>query len=455
MENSAWQLDVPSLKYSKLAQNLNVDVCFVGSGITSLYGAYLLAKKGVSVAVVERHDSIGGYATKRSTGKMTAQNGVIYQLLKEDEQLLYYNSITSSINKVLELLSIDCYEKVTSFLYAESEHGVSKLQTEFECYKRLPFTPIASTDIPLPLPSRLAIGMPNMVQIHPVKLTNELAKLAEKEGAMLFTETNIEKLMLASKEVVSSKNFSIKSKHLVVTSHYPLESIRNLYTTKLEINRSYLMTAPTFDLINEHYLNIDAESGRTIRTAVIHGQPHIIYGGGNHLAGILEETTSFYNELKEELKSHFDLHTISAMWSSQDVSTHDSLPYIGQLIEGDPYIHIATGYNKWGLSTSLLAAEIISSSILGEVHSAVSLFSPHRSASSKTIIKQLMQTSYILEQLIGGYLTRQNTPKCTHLGCKTRWNEADQTWDCPCHGSRFSKDGQVLEGPAVYPLKFN
>ena len=454
MIKSIWELDTQAQQFSPLEKSDSYDICIVGAGICGIYSAYLLAKKGFRVVLLEADEHIGGIATKRSTGKLTAQHGAVYQKLKEEDRSLYYEANEACIQQAINEVSISSYEKVTSYLTSQTEKGEETLRTEFDCYKTLPFTPIATNEVELPLEVKLAIGIPNMYQIHPTRFTDDLIKLAVEAGVTIHTNTRIVKIIPNKKTVVSSNQVEIQCKHLLLCTHYPIDSIQNLYTVKLKILRSYLAAVPTFDLLSNHYFNIDKPS-RTIRTALIGDRPYLIYGGGTHFAGTVRETTPYYETLQDELKTIFQITDKPVVWSSQDIETADQMPYVGSLVKNDDFIFIATGFKKWGLSTSLLAAEILTSSIVREHHKAMHLFDPHRNATATQFVSSVAQASFVFEQLVGGYVARMKAPKCTHLGCKTRWNEGDKTWDCPCHGSRFSQEGEVIEGPAVYPLNLN
>lgn len=454
MNKSIWEQDLQAAHFTKLEESATYDICIVGAGICGIYSAYLLAKKGFRVVLLEADEQIGGGATKRSTGKLTAQHGTVYQKLKEEDRSVYYEANEECIQQAINEVSISSYEKVTSYLTCHGEKGEQTLRTEFDCYKKLPFTPIATDEIELPLDVKLAIGMPDMYQIHPVRFTDDLIKLAVKAGVTIHTNTRVVKIVPNKKKVITSNEVEIQCKHLLLCTHYPIDSIKNFYTVKLKIVRSYLAAVPTFDLLTNHYYNID-NPARTIRTALIGGRPHLIYGGGSHFAGTVRETTPYYEALQDELKTIFQIPNTPVVWSSQDIETPDQLPYVGTLAKNDDFIFIATGFKKWGLSTSLLAAEILMSSIVHEHHKATHLFNTHRNATATQFVSAVAQASFVFEQFVGGYVARMKAPKCTHLGCKTRWNEGDRTWDCPCHGSRFSEEGEVIEGPAVYPLKIN
>ncbi|MEK4230998.1 FAD-dependent oxidoreductase [Solibacillus sp. FSL H8-0538] len=451
MRHSIWLDNFTALATPTLANDMRCQVCIIGGGLSGIYTAYLLAKSGVDVVLVEAQATIAHGATAYSTGKLTAQHDIIYSKLTEAQGKMYYSSNKSAIDAALTT-NPPSFSLATSYLYTTTEEGQEKLKQEAEAYKKIGIPMVATKEVELALPIQLALGMKNEGQINPAEFTTHFAKLARKEGAQLFTDTRVITIDAQDKIILTHNDYTISYDKLILCTHYPIESIKGLYSAKLQVSRSYLMATETTELLNGQYISIDEQS-RTMRTALIGQTPYFIYGGSAHLAGTESNTDKFYDTLRSELTGQFDLPEPSFMWSAQDVMTPDNLPYIGQLTESEDTIYIATGYRKWGLSTSLVAGEILNAAITGTAHPAAELYAPSRSAFGRKLYFMLTTGGFISEQLIAGYVTRMDTPRCTHLGCKTRWNKGDETWDCPCHGSRYDKHGQVIEGPAVYPLK--
>lgn len=450
MRQSVWLDNFSVFATPALAKDIHCQVCIVGGGLSGIYSAYLLAKSGIDVVLVEALSAIGEGATAYSTGKLTAQHGIIYSKLTEEQGKIYYHANKSAIEAALAT-NPPSFSRATSFLYSTTEEGQEKLKKEAQAYTKIGIPMVATSETELPLPTQLALGMKEEGQINPAEFTTHFAKLARKEGAQLFTDTRVIKINAQEKNVLTNNDFTISYDKLILCTHYPIESVKGLYTAKLQVSRSYLTATVTSELLTGQYLSIDEQS-RTIRTALIGQTPYFIYGGSAHLAGTESNTDKFYDTLRSEL-TQLDFKEPSFLWSAQDVMTSDHLPYIGQLTESDNSLYVATGYNKWGLSTSLVAGEILCATLTQLSHPATELYSPSRGNFGRKLYFMLTTGGFVSEQLIAGYVTRLETPRCTHLGCKTRWNEGDETWDCPCHGSRFDKNGQVIEGPAVYPLK--
>lgn len=455
MQNSLWLSGIETIPAAGLTDSLDCEVCIVGGGLTGVYTAYLLAKKGVKVVLLEANSSVAIATTGHSTGKLTPQHGVVFsKLLKafsEDEVRTYFNANQTASESAIEQATVKVYQKADSYLYATTGQGKQTLQEEIDAYKKLALPGIETTETELPFSIEKAIKIENTHQIHPTNFTLHFAKLAIKEGASIYINTRITKVVIDKNYVETEKELRVNYKHLVLATHYPIESAKGLMMAKLKIDRSYLMATKTSELLKGQYLSAE-NPARTIRTALVNNTPYFIYGGTSHKAGTDQNTQIYYETLEKELASVFDLSKPEFLWSAQDPNTADSIPYVGRITPNEPNVYIATGYRKWGLSNSLVAGEIISTAITSGRHVATDIYNPARNQFGRTLLRMLSVIGFVTTSLAGGYIARLETPKCTHLGCKTRWNEADETWDCPCHGSRYDQFGNVIEGPAVYPL---
>lgn len=447
---SLWLSSGVPFQSPALSNDVTCDVCIVGGGLSGIYSAYLLSKAGFHVVLIEGQDHLFHGATVYSTGKLTAQHSTIYQKLTPEQAPLYYSANTHAIEQALTTNPPDI-QRVTSYLYTNTAEGRQTLEQEAARYKQLGIPLIAANDVALALPLKFALGMKREVQINPATFAAHFAKLAQQHGATLYTKTRAVQIQAGERRIITNQEQIISYKKLILCTHYPIESVKGLYSLKLQVSRAYLTATKTTELLSEQYVSIDNPS-RTIRTALIQNEPYFLYGGSAHQAGTISQTQTFYDTLSTEVQQQFELPEPSFYWSTQDNQTPDAIPYIGQLNTQESTIFIATGFNKWGLSTALVAGEIFHAALTNEQHPASALYSPDRSNFGRKLYFMLTTGSFISEQLVAGYMARMNTPRCTHLGCKTKWNEADETWDCPCHGSRYKKNGDVLEGPAVYPL---
>ena len=420
------------------------DVCIIGAGLTGLYSAVLLAQKGLNVIVLEASNKIGYGATSFSTGKLTIQHGAILQKLVPEVRKLYVEENEQAIERFTNLLPDHYFTERTAFLYSQTPECSEQLKREYAIYEELKIPTFATNETELPFAVDLAIAIKNQYEFNPYEIQLALVELAEQLGVQVFTGHRVHHIDHVKKSVTVCEQ-TLQFKDVIIATHYPIDAFPALQIMKLANSRSYLCAAPIVEPFDGYYLNI-AKQSRTIRTATINEQHYILYGGTNHLAGTSPNPKQYYKTIEQELHQHFEVSQIPYAWSNQDVETFDQLPLIGKI---DANIYVATGYRKWGLSQSLVAAELLTKKIINESHPLQPYVSPQR----LKILPMLQTAGFTLAQFLNGYINRPSAPICTHLGCKTRWNKADDTWDCPCHGSRFSSDGSVIEGPAVEPLK--
>lgn len=449
LKQSLWLSEKQEVSAPSIQRSITCDICIIGGGISGIYSAYLLAKQGFSVVLIEALSQFAHGTTAYSTGKLTAQHNLIYSKLSLEDARIYYQANQQAIERVQQL-NPTSLTSATSFLYTTTQQGKEQLTQEAQRYEQLGIPFIATNETELPFQTKLALGIENEAQMNPIAFTNHFARLAIKHGAQLYLNTRITRLEVKKRTLQTSLAHSVHYEKLILCTHYPIEALQNLTMLKLQVSRSYLSATKSTQLLTGQYLSIDAQ-GRTLRTATVNNDNYFIYGGFSHLAGTKGET-NYYEELQHELHTVFDLPQPTFSWDAQDTMTFDQIPYIGQLNASDPSLFVATGFNKWGLSSSLVAGELLCDLLKGNQNQASALFSPHRSNFGKALYFMLQNGSFISKEFVKGYITRQDAPRCTHLGCKTTWNEADNTWDCPCHGSRYNQDGQVIEGPAVYPL---
>ena len=458
MTQSLWLATTDSVLLPTLSASTNCDVCIIGGGLSGLYTAYTLANAGVDVVLLEANSHVSHGTTGHSTGKLTAQHGIIYSKLMEkqtlDDAQLYYQLNQRAIEKALHLLPQTAVRKVDSVLYSQSEVSNFDLMNEWSAYNALKIGGKLTTDIELPFAIKNALLMPHQAQINPVEVANFLVKKAQSAGAKLYTSTRVQKLKLTQNEVQTQNDMTVQYKQLVICSHYPIEAVKGLQLLKLSNSRSYIVASKIMDTLRAQYLSVDSPT-RSIRTTTINDENYLLIAGANHVAGQLTDTLPFYEALQKDLKQHFDQHPPLYEWSAQDVETPDTLPYVGKISKSVPNVYMATGYRKWGISNSFVAGDLLCSLITQKKieDGAEALYSPSRTKFGAAFMQMLKVGGFVSKELVSGYLKHKNAPKCTHLGCKTKWNKADKTWDCPCHGSRFNAQGEVIEGPAVYPLK--
>ncbi|WP_411197850.1 Rieske Fe-S protein [Sporosarcina sp. ANT_H38] len=455
MSNSLWlSTAYPRDPFPQLDGDVQCDVCIVGGGLSGIANAYFLAKEGKDVILLEKDTILGG-ATGNSTGKLTAQHDIVYaKLLKQfgrDNAKLYFEVNEEAVQFGRSIAIKDELRAADSILYSQSKLGTDILRYEMNAYTELGIPGELGRNSELPLQIDATITLKDESQIHPVRFGQHLAQLAVEAGARIYEQSDVI-LMDLKKRLLSMKSgHEVQFTELVLCTHYPIEALRGLQIMKLSVDRSYIVAAEGDMPLRGQYIAVD-EPKRSIRTAQIDGKTFFLLSGESHRAGMESDTQVHYNRLYTDLQELYNLSTLTHGWSAQDPQTPDLIPYAGIISSSMPYVYLSTGYRKWGLSNSMAGARIISDLIVGKENRASTLYSPDRTGFGSFLLQALKNTGLVLKEFTGGHITRTDSPICTHMGCRTRWNAGDETWDCPCHGSRFRKDGSVLEGPATKPL---
>jgi len=501
---SYWRKERSNKTFPSLDSDLTTDVLIVGAGITGVTAAYVLAKEGVQVTVIDGSKIVSG-TTGFTTAKITAQHGIIYddllQTFGKTKARAYFDAAQQAgqqIKKWIDALSIDCdYEERHAVLYAQTAKGVEKLHTEKAAYDQLQIPGELSTsknELPFPVSETLTIH--DQAQFHPVKYINGLVQEAQKMGVSFYEGTRADSLKDGDDIVVeTTEGKKITAKKVLVTSHFPFNDKDGFYFTRLSPQRSYAVCVkvPSTEL-KGMYINVETPS-RSIRTAKGEkGESYVIVGGEGHKTGQHDDSThdqstvARYETLTQFAKEHFPVESIDTHWSAQDLETLDRLPYIGNMTAGMQNVFVATGFAKWGMTNGTAAGLLLADLAQNKFNAYKDLYSPTRTKMKLDDSKHFVKTNAnVAKELVTGKLDRptdtvedlQNDegrivmldnhktgaykdkegklhlvkPTCTHLGCDVHWNDGERSWDCPCHGSRYSYTGEVLEGPAVKPLE--
>lgn len=496
---SLWR-DIQGLpEFPVLTEDFEADVTIVGAGTTGLTAAYLLSKQGVKVALIEAGRILDG-TTGYTTAKISSQHGAIYDDLITNFGLekarLYYEANEEAlafIRKTAEDLDIDCdLTTEDAYAYTTENKNVSTFEKELKAYQDIGINGgEALNEIELPYSVEAALVIRNQAQFHPVKFFAGLIPSIEENGGRIFEQTRAAKVKGSKNpSIETTDGHTINSRHVIVSSHFPFNDEEGLYFSRLHAERSYTLAVTTEKKPPKGmYLSVDSP-GKSLRYAKsADGSDLMILGGEGHTAGKNKENTfNNYERLREYGEKHFGITSIPYRWSAQDLITLDKVPYIGPAVTGKPNVFVATGYAKWGMSNGVAAALLLSDLVQGKDNRFADLFDPRRTKIKKAdalsffkenmdvgkelVAGKLHRKDRKLEELendegalvtqkgkkIGAYKdedgrTHMVSTTCTHMGCDVEWNNAERSWDCPCHGSRFSYDGSILEGPAVTPLK--
>lgn len=495
---SLWQEDRRIATYPPLDKDLIVDVVIVGGGITGLVSAYLLAKEGKKIALLEAGSLLEG-TTGYTTAKISSQHGPIYkEIMKihgKEKAKLYYEANEEAlkyIRKLQEEENIACdLTTEDAYLYTTNDKNLEILEKEEQAYDALGINGgEATAEVDLPYTVKKALVLRNQAQFDPVKFLQGLLPSIKNNGGWIFEHTRAVSVKGSDEPTVKTeKGHKIKCKDVLVSSHFPFNDEQGAYFSRLHAQRSYsIAVKPVKTPPKGMYLTVDSPS-RSLRQATDpNGEPLLLIGGQGHTAGKNDDSTfANYEALKNYGEEEFGIASIPYRWSAQDLVSLDNVPYIGQMITGKKHVWVATGFAKWGMSNGVVAALLLKDLILEKENRYAALFDPTRTELKKGASSFIKENTDVAKELVKGKAHREDKtveelerdegsivvhngkkagayrdkagnihvikPTCTHMGCDVEWNDAERSWDCPCHGSRFSYTGSVIEGPVVKSLK--
>lgn len=482
-DQSLWLTALPTTPRPPLTGTHTFDVAVVGGGITGLTTALLLKRRGLRVVVLEAARVASG-ASGNNTAKVTALQSTVYSQITRTHGTAaatdYATASQSAVAQVADLVQleeIDCdLRRAPAITYARTESEVPAVQDELRAAALAGLPVRASVDADLPFEVYAAIRLDDQLALHPVKYLQGLAAAIDGDGSKVYEHSRV--LDLTGNRL-STSDGSVSAPHIVVATHYPLFD-RGLYFPRLEINRSYCIAA-RLSSTPPGTMAISAGSPSWSTTA--HGDQLIVSGAGHATGKPVDEP---YRKLEEFARAHWPVAAVTHRWSAQDPVSYDHLPLIGTYTPGSGSVFTATGFMKWGLTSGTFAGTLLADLVTGKPHELANRFSPHR-VSLKSLPQLARKNAEVAVEMVGdrvmpadatsseglpvdsAHVIRDGLGKtgvyrdpsgelhavslrCTHLGCLVRFNAAERTWDCPCHGSRFDVDGAVLEGPASRPL---
>ena len=429
-----------------LDRDISADVVVVGAGIVGLTTALLLERQGASVVVLEmRHVAAG--ATGYNTAKLSSLHGLTYAQLASklgaESARTYGAANEAGIARIFELadeIGIDCdLRRKPNYTYAEAASDVEKVRQEADVAGELGLPASYVEELDLPFPVAGAVRFENQAEFHPVKYADGIADALR---GPLHENTRV--TGVDSGRVSTAGGASVSAEHVVVATHLSFLD-RGLYFARCHPERSYIVAGRVSDPPAGMYLSTESPA-HSIRA---HGD-WLLVGGESHKTGQADEAGR-YARLEAWARERFGLEP-ELRWATQDHMPVDNVPYVGR---HDPFssgLWVATGFKKWGLAMGAAAAELLAAQIGGRDHPWTDLFDPSRlrpKASAPSFVKE---NANVALRFVGDRITNRGAPRCTHLGCLLKWNGAEETWDCPCHGSRFAATGEVIEGPATRPL---
>lgn len=491
---SPWLAKVDPPSWPTLEGDLEVDVVVVGAGICGLAIASALQEHGSSVAVLEA-SRVGQGTTGHTTGKITSQHGVVYRNLVErhgqERATAYAQANQQAITEIEERvnrLGIDCsFERLPGYVYTRDPRRRADLEAEHAAAERLGLPASLTTEIDLPFPIELAIRFDDQAMFDVSPYILALAQDLSSDTGLIFENSRAVGITESANEVtVRTAAGLITASHAIVATLIPFMD-RSGFFARMKPSRAYGIAALlNNDGIVGMHINVDSPTRSTRPWRTDTGSGIVVVGEG-HSMGHRKARPRRWGDLESWARQYFDVESFEYRWSSQDFETVDQMPYVGRA----PLMrrtYVATGFRKWGLTNATAAAHVIADLLAGRHSDLVDAFAATRLGDVPTLARTSMlnlqvATRFVkgrLQRLVApsiedldlgeGNLVRANgkavaayrdpddvihsvSPTCTHLGCTVRWNHAEKSWDCPCHGSRFSVDGAILNGPATEPLE--
>ena len=432
MQDSFWTKNVKMPRFPALNGAMKTDVLIIGGGMAGLLCAYELRQAGVDCLLIEAN-RIGRGITAGTTAKITSQHGLCYSKLlqKFGPEIArgYWSANQSALVRYRELAAdIPCdFERKDNFIYTLED--TAPLDAELEALHAAGIPGELVHELPLPVSTVGAVCFRNQAQFHPLKFLATIAR-----GLNIREKTLAYKI---EKGRVWTSQGCIRAKNIIVATHFPILNRRGLYFVKQYQSRSYVMALEGAEVPEGMYLD-GSGSGFSFRS---HGDT-LLLGGGGHRTG---KESLGWKPLADFAQTHYPCSRETQRWAAQDCMTLDGIPYIGQYSPHTPWLYVASGFNKWGMTGSMVAAMLLRDTVLGKENPYDHIFDPHRSMLHPQLAANAWESAV--------HLMKPTGPRCPHLGCALEWNPQEHSWDCPCHGSRFDHNGKLQDNPAVRDMK--
>ncbi|MBS6217196.1 MAG: FAD-dependent oxidoreductase [Clostridiales bacterium] len=429
---SLWEQTWEQVGFPALDGDRNTDVLIIGGGMAGILCAYQLHGAGVPYVLVEAETVCSGI-TKNTTAKITSQHGLIYDKLISKFGIERARQYLAANEKALQTYrelcrGMDCgFEEKAAYTYSLSDRR--KTERELRALEKLGFPAEFTDKLPLPFPIAGAVRFPHQAQFHPLKFVSGLVK-----GLHIYEHTRVRELIGAT---AVTNHGRIYAKKIVVTTHFPFLNKHGSYFLKLYQHRSYVIALQNAPDVNGMYLD-EAQAGMSFRNY----ENLLLVGGGDHRTG---KKGGGWRELRDFAQQHYPQAEERSHWATQDCMSLDGVPYIGRYSASTRDLYVATGFNKWGMTASMVSAMILSDLVQEKENPYEEVFSPSRS-----ILHPQLAVNGV-EAVVS--LLTPAPRRCPHLGCALKWNPIEHTWDCPCHGSRFTRDGKRIDSPATGNLK--
>jgi glycine/D-amino acid oxidase-like deaminating enzyme/nitrite reductase/ring-hydroxylating ferredoxin subunit len=471
---SIWKKEIEFPQKESLNKDIKADVAIVGAGMAGLLTAYMLKQKGVKVVVLEGNTIASGQ-TMNTTAKITSQHTLIYdKLIKnfgEEKAKLYANANEQAIamyEKIIRDENISCnFEKLPSYVYTLDD--LSKIEKEVDAAKKVGIDAEFTTKTTLPFEVKGAVKFYNQAQFNPLEFLQNIV-----EPLKIYEHTLVHQI---EDNILVTDHGNVKADSIVIAAHYPFINVPGYYFARMHQSRSYVLCIKNVPNLGGMYKD-ESQDGYSFRNY----KDMILLGGGGHRTGENSEGGK-YEKLRKAANEYYPNFEEVCYWSAQDCMTIDDAPYIGHFSASTPNTYVATGFKKWGMTSSMVSAMLLSDMITKHENPFEEIFTPQRFQITPSIKNLINEGKHSVKGLIfdklkvpdthlqeiqnghGGIIEYEGekigvykdingkvymvSTTCTHLGCQLEWNPDELSWDCPCHGSRFDYTGNLINNPAL------
>ena len=426
---SLWTETVQMPEFPTLEKDIRTQVLIIGGGMTGILCAYFLQQAGVDYCLLEA-DKICQKITGHTTAKITAQQGLIYEQVLgrfgQERASLFLKANEKAVENYKRLGSLlNCdLEETNSYLYTRKERR--KLEKEMQALGSLGAKVDFVEKTALPFEIQGAIRFQNQAQFHPLKFAAGISK-----NLKIYEHSEVREM---TEYLVLTPKGSVAAEKIIIATHFPFINRRGTYYLKLYQQRAHVLALNNAPDLGGMYLQAE-KGGLSLRNY----QNYLLLGGESHRTGKISRG---WEGLREAAKAYFPKAEENYFWAAQDCMSLDGMPYIGHYSKNTPDLFTATGYNKWGMTGSMIAAQVLTDLVLERENEYADLFSPSRNMLRPQLFKNSLEA-------IQGIVNFKGKKRCSHMGCVLHWNAKEQTWDCSCHGSRFDISGHLLDNPAT------
>lgn len=430
--DSIWTQKAQLPRFRRLRGELRTDILIVGGGLTGLLCARRLTEMGVETVLVEASAICSG-VTKNTTAKITSQHGLLYHKLIRrfgpERARMYLECSEAAVGEYRRLCAgIDCgFQERDNYIYSRSSR--TKLERELRALETLGFSAEYAENLPLPFSTAGAVRFSGQAQFDPLRFAAGIV-----DRLKIYEHTPVLELAPHTAMIPDGK---ITAEAVIVCTHFPILNKHGSYFLKMYQRRSYVLALRGAPDVRGMYLD-EAEDGLSFRSA---GELLLLGGGGHRTGG---QGGGWY-ELERVAERYYPKAEEQSRWAAQDCITLDGVPYIGPYSGRTRGLYVATGFNKWGMTSAMAAAMILADLATGRDNPYAAVFSPSRSVLRPQLAVNAGQAVL--------HLLTPTARRCPHMGCALKWNPRERTWDCPCHGSRFTEEGKLIDNPATGDLK--